>query len=152
MLFEEVNKNGTTSRKKWSDLKTWQKAAAIGGAGLVTFILYKGIQSVSGGNNIKAAPVDYGQIPTLPSGFQWDPDPLAKELAEKLQGYNFYTYPEVTDKILKLNNDQLRLLYNHYNSYYSEGETLTELIDGEWDDWSGSYARAVSKLRGQGLM
>jgi len=142
-----------------SKLKTgWKKIPLIGRVAIV------GVGSIGAlmvinkllGSNIKKAPVDYGQIPqvfeTNGTGVLWNPDPLAKELATNLEGYNAYTYPETVAKILSLNADQTKLLYNHYNTYYTQDyPTLTQLIAGEWGDWSGTYAKGVNHLKSFGL-
>ncbi|MCH2226008.1 MAG: hypothetical protein MK066_14665 [Crocinitomicaceae bacterium] len=84
----------------------------------------------------------------------WDPDPLAAEIAANLQGYNFWTiYPETSEKVLDLQtDDQLILLYNHYNNKYAEdGETMTALFAGEYDQSRGKYDMVVKQLRKLGL-
>ena len=137
----------------WKKLPLPARVIIVGGAAYAT---YKIINSLFG-QNVKKAPVDYGQIPAVyqTTGGQsvlWDADPLAKELAAKLEGYNFYTYPETVSKILPLNKDQASLLYNHYNTYYAKDyPTLTTLIANEWGDWSGKYNEAVAHLRSFGL-
>jgi hypothetical protein len=134
--------------KKMSD---GAKIATVAGTGLGAFLLVRTIASYAG-TNIKNAPVDYGQIPVLPGGVKWDPDPLAKEIAENFEGYNLYTYPETAAKISALQPEQLKLLYNHYNNYYAQDfPTLTQLIENEWSDWSGEYNKAVQRLKSVGL-
>jgi hypothetical protein len=140
--------------KKWKDYGLLEKGAVVLGVGAAGYAVYSIIKNIR--SNVKKAPVDYGQIPEVyTSGGKpvlWDPDPLSKEIFENLEGYNLNTYPETTDKIRRLNDDQLKLLYNHYNAYYAqEYPTLTKLINAEWSDWSGSYAKAAAKLRGAGL-
>ncbi|RFC54853.1 hypothetical protein DXU93_03265 [Brumimicrobium aurantiacum] len=59
--------------------------------------------------------VNMNNIPSVgqtPSGniIQWNPDPLAAEIAQKLEGYNFNTYPEVAQKVLDLQTDDLEFL------------------------------------------
>jgi|SRR5690554_89206 len=102
--------------------------------------------------------VNWSNVPnvgTTPDGtpVKWNPDPLAREISENLEGYNFNTYPETAQKILDLQtDDQVKLLYNHYNSKYAQDyPTLTQLFENEWDDWSGNYRKVVSRLRGLGL-
>ena len=140
--------------KKWKEYGILEKGAVIAGAGIGAYAIYSIVKNLR--SNVKKAPVDYGQIPEVfTSGGKpvlWDPDPLAKEIFENLEGYNLNTYPETTDKILKLNKEQLKLLYNYYNTYYAqEYPTLTKLLASEWTDWSGSYTKAVAKLRSAGL-
>jgi hypothetical protein len=140
--------------KKWKEYGLLEKGAVVLGVGAAGYAVYSIIKNIR--SNVKKAPVDYGQIPEVyTSGGKpvlWDPDPLSKEIFENLEGYNLNTYPETTNKIISLNTDQLKLLYNHYNSYYAqEYPTLTKLINAEWSDWSGSYAKAAAKLRGAGL-
>jgi|SRR5690554_491621 len=118
-----------------------------------------------------APKVNYNNIPVVGgTGFQdganynsqtgevvkWDPDPLARELATNLQGWNVSAYPETVDQINKLQtSDQVILLYNHYGNHYAKGnQTLTQLIEGEWVVEYGSwrpYSDAVARLKGLGL-
>jgi hypothetical protein len=142
----------TILKKKFKDFSTFEKVAVVGGA---TIAIYAGYKFFTRGN-VQKAPVDYGQIPQVyTSGGKpvlWNPDPLAKEIYENFEGYNFYTYPETTEKLQTLNPDQLKLLYNHYNQYYAnEYPTLTQLLKNEWTDWGGSYNKAVATLTGMGL-
>lgn len=137
--------------RKNNKMSDGAKIATVAGSSLGTFLLVRTIASYSG-SNIKNAPVDYGQIPVLPGGVKWDPDPLAKEIAENFEGYNLYTYPETAAKISALQPEQLKLLYNHYNNYYAQDyPTLTQLIENEWSDWSGEYNKAVQRLKSVGL-
>jgi len=136
-------------------LGTPEKVGIVAGAGLLTFLVQRTVTSF-GGMNVQKAPVDYGQIPTVFDSagkpVKWDPDPIAKEIFENMEGYNLYTYPETTNKILSLQPDQIKLLYNHYNQYYAdEFPTLTKLIESEWPDWEGSYSKAVARLKSLGL-
>lgn len=138
--------------EQWRELPLWQRGAIIAGSLLLTNYLLKQTYG-----SVEKAPVNYGQIPqvyTTTGGQQvlWDPDPLAKEISNALEGYNMNVYPEVVKKILPLNQAQSSLLYNHYNTYYAVDEpTLTQLIENEWGDWSGTYAQAVSHLKSFGL-
>ncbi len=141
-------------KRKWRDLSRLEQGGIIVGGSIVLYLLYKGLTSEG---NVQQAPVDYGQVPivyTTPGGqgVLWDADPLAMEISNNLEGYNLYVYPETTDKIWKLQDQQLNLLYNHYNTYYAEDQpTLTKLIENEWPDTGGSYNKAVAKLRSLGL-
>jgi len=144
----------TTTVKRLRDLSIGQKIAVGAGTAATLYALYAFATRTR--QNVKKAPVDYGQIPYVYNSagqpVKWDPAPLAKEIFENFEGWNFYTYPETTDKIQKLNNDQLRLLYNHYNTYFAqEYPTLTKLLQNEWTDWGSSYESAVAKLKGMGL-
>jgi hypothetical protein len=140
-------------KKSFKDLSLGQKALIVGGGSLLAYFLLK----KAFGNNVEKAPVDYGQIPGVfqTTGGQtvlWDPDPLAKEIAANLEGYNLNVYPETVKKILPLNQSQAALLYNHYNTYYAQDyPTLTQLIQNEWGDWSGTYAQGVAHLKSFGL-
>lgn len=102
--------------------------------------------------------VNRNQIPVVGLGtqgevIQWDPDPLAAEISENIEGYNLQTYPETAQKILDLQtDDQVKLLYNHYNSRYAKDyPTLTKLFENEWTDWGGTYGKVVSRLKGLNL-
>jgi hypothetical protein len=138
--------------KKWSEFSLFEKAAVIGGVSITAYAAYKLFTR----DNVEKAPVDYGNIPQVfTSGDKpvlWSADPLAKEIFENLEGWNAFTYPETAKKLQPLNDDQLALLYNHYNQYYAtEYSTLTQLLKNEWSDWEGEYAKAVAKLQGMGL-
>ena len=140
--------------KKFKDLPFIQKAGIIGGGALLGYIILKKVTA----KNIKAAPVDYGQIPTAytdPTGqpVKWDPDPLSKTIAEKLEGWNLFEYPELMPDIYGLQPEQTKLLYNHYNEYYAQDyPTLTQLIENEWSYLtSGEYQKAVTHLKSFGL-
>lgn len=157
MLFEELQPSGETKKKKWRDLSTIQKGGIIVGGGLLAFTLYRGIQSIGGQSNVKKVPVNTDLLYYTTQGgqtMQWNPDNLAKEFETNFEGYNFSAYPETTDKLLALNDEQIKALYNHYNEYYANDEpTLTQLIDSEWVLSYGynSYGEAVAKLKSLGL-
>jgi hypothetical protein len=145
---------GNITQKKFKDFSFIEKIGSVAGLGIISYAFYSFV--IKQRSNVAKAPVDYGQIPEVYTAggkpVLWDPDPLSKEIFENIEGYNWNTYPETTDKITKLNNDQLKLLYNHYNTYYAqEFPTLTKLIDAEWSDYNGSYTRAVAKLKSAGL-
>lgn len=91
-----------------------------------------------------------GRGTTSSTGF--NPDALAAEIKEKIEGYNLYVYPELAQDILSLTDEDLEILYYHYNEYYAEEyPTLTQLFDAEWDTWDGDYAHIVTRLEGMGL-
>ena len=145
---------GNITQKKFRDFSFIEKIGTVGGLGIISYAIYSFV--IKQKSNVAKAPVDYGQIPEVYTAggkpVLWDPDPLAKECFENFEGYNLYVYPETAEKLLKLNKDQLKLLYNHYNTYYAqEYPTLTKLIDSEWSDWSGTYSKAVAKLKSAGL-
>jgi len=102
--------------------------------------------------------VNMANIPTVGQNskgeaVKWNPDPLAAEIFKNFEGWNMAFYPETAKKIVDLQtDDQVILLYNHYNKFYAdEYPTLTKLLDNEWDDVYGSYADAVARLKGLGL-
>ena len=139
--------------KQWKDLPTWAKIALIGGGSLGAIWI---LRRLIGEGNIRPARVDYGQIPEVyvdPTGgsIKWDPDPIAADIADKLEGYNLMVYPEVNDLLAPLNPDQTKLLYNHYNTYYAQDEpTLTKLLEGEWTG-TNAYFPSITKLKQLGL-
>ena len=109
-------------------------------------------------NTPKTAKVNWNNIPRVGNDTDgnpviWNPDPLAKEIYENLEGWNLRVYPETAQKILDLQtDDQVRLLYNHYNKNYAKDKpTLTQLIDSEFPDRKGIYKKAVARLKGLGL-
>ncbi len=151
MLFEEIDSQGKLAPRKWSDLTLVQKGVIIGtGVGITALII-----------SLSNRPSNIQQVPVNPdllyyetqqgNVIQWNPDILSKEIYENFEGWNLYTYPETTDKILQLNDEQIKKLYNHYNQYYAEDEpTLTQLLYGEWG--SGTYySDAIAKLKSLGL-
>lgn len=85
----------------------------------------------------------------------WNPSSLATEIAKNLEGYNFMVYPETADKILALNDQQLRILYDYYNKNNAvDYPSLTQLFENEWDDtlWGKSkYDMVVDRLKNIGL-
>jgi len=156
MLFEEVNKSGTFTRKKWDELSNVQKGAVIAGGALLTLILVRGVQSVAGRGNVQKVPVNPNLLnyqTTTGQLMQWNPDPLAKEISTNFEGVNFFDYPETTDKIKNLQDEQLKALYNYYNEYYAQDEpTLTKLIENEVSYFQQqSYREAVARLKSLGL-
>jgi len=142
--------------KKWKDYNNIQKGGVIIGSGLLAFVLYKGVQAVGGQSNVRQVPVNTDLLNYVTQGgqvMQWNPDPLAKEIAENFEGYNFIDYPETTDKINGLQDEQIKALYNHYNEYFaSDQPTLTQLLENEWSYiQQKSYRNAVSRLKSLGL-
>ena len=141
--------------KKWAQMSALQKGGVIVGGGLLAYILYKGVQSVGGQSNVSRVPVNPSLLTytdTTGNLQQFNPDPLSKEIFENFEGLNLFTYPETTDKITRLPDEQIKALYNHYNAYYAQDyPTLTALIENEWTDFTGSYAKAVSRLKSLGL-
>lgn len=124
---------------------------------LVVFLAFKKVKALL--NSPRVAPINWSNMPivgTNPNtgqGVYWNPDSLAKEIFQNLEGYNFKVYPETAQKILDLQtDDQVKLLYNHYNTNYAKDKpTLTKLIDSEWPDSGGIYKKAVARLKGLGL-
>ena len=87
-----------------------------------------------------------------PSTVQWNPNILAGEISRNLEGWNLATYPETAEKVLKLTDDQIKLLYVHYNKNFAKDyPTMTQLFENEWDDWGGKYNLVVDRLRAIGL-
>jgi hypothetical protein len=141
-----------TAKTTWKKIPLAGRIAIIGVGSIGTIYLFN---KLFGATNIKPAPVNYGQIPVVyqagGSGVLWNPDPLAKEIFENIEGANFYTYPDTMAKIRVLNADQAGLLYNHYNEYYGkEYPTLTQLIEAEWT-WDEEYLGAIAHLKSFGL-
>lgn len=79
-----------------------------------------------------------------------DPRPLIDQIYEKIEGYNLYYYPEVINKLANLNQEEMAIAVNYYNSEYKyvTGESLYEFIDGEWH--AGMYDPALEKLERYG--
>ncbi len=151
-MFDTLDEKGKLSPKKWGDLSLVQKGVAIAATGGLVFIIYT---LATRDPNIRQVPVNPDLLTyTTSTGqtAQWNPDPLSKEFYENLDGgWNLYVYPETTDKLNKLNDEQIKALYNHYNAYYAEDEpTLTKLIEGEWSP-GPSYRQAVARLKSLGL-
>lgn len=141
----------------WKKLPYWGKIAVAIIALIIILLIAREIKYFW--NKPRAVPVNWQNVPvvgTSPTTGQtvyWNPDPLAQELSDKLEGVNLNVYPETVQKILDLQtDDQVKLLYNHYNKKYAKDEpTLTQLIAKEWPDWSGVYKAAVSRLKSLGL-
>ena len=49
----------------------------------------------------------------------YNPDPLAREIKQNIEGYNLRVYPETAKKILVLTDSELKKLYQHYNKKYA---------------------------------
>ncbi len=119
------------------------------------YFIYKKVNEFM--NRPRLANVNNSNIPIIgiQNGQQvvWNPDPLAREISENFEGYNFRTYPDTAQKILDLQtDDQVKLLYNHYNTTYAKDyPTLTKLFINEFSDWGGVYAKVVTRLKGLGL-
>lgn len=120
---------------------------------IVIYMIYQELKMI-----ITRPRVNKSNIPVtgLGSGneiVQWNPDPLAQEVYQNLEGYNLNVYPETAQKILALQtDDQVKLLYNHYNDNYAEDyPTITKLFDKEWSDWGGYYKKVVSRFKSLGL-
>ena len=141
----------------WRKLPAWGKIAIAILALILLLLLIREVKRFM--NKPKPVPVNWQNVPivgTSPTTGQtvyWDPAPLAMEISQKLEGYNFNTYPATVQKILDLQtDDQVKLLYNHYNKNYAKDyPTLTQLIDNEWPDWGGVYKAAVARLKALGL-
>jgi len=136
-------------------MKSAAKFGVVAGSALGTFLIIRTVKSF-GGTNVRKAPVNYGQIPTVFNSagvaVKWDANPLAKEIYAAYEGYNATYNPIPAAKIMLLDDNQVALLYNYYNAYYAvEYDTLTKLIDAEWQDWGGHLKRAVIRLRSLGL-
>jgi hypothetical protein len=140
--------------RKNEKLNGTQKAGIVAGTSLLTYLIRRTYLSYKGG--VPQVKVDYGQIPYI--GYdatgrpvKWDADPLAQAISRNIEGYNVIAHPEVTNKILTLNDAQIKALYNHYNRYYAkDAPTLTQLLQNEWyaDIY---YARPIQKLKQLGL-
>ncbi len=150
--------------QKWSQYEQGEKLGIIG-AGIVVL----GSAFLIANSYRRQVKIDWEQIPVVGYDYSgnpilWSPQQLANELADNLQGYNLFTYPETVRKINVLRNEQTKLLWNYFNRYkvetggnllnrliLSEGRTLTSLIESEWTDWGGDYERAISKFKSLGL-
>lgn len=111
---------------------------------------FKSSESVEGSND------DFGETipPSSGSGntSSYDPKPLAQEIYNKMEGWNWLVYPELSDKILALNDSQLRSLYEYYNNYLAEEyATLTLLFANEWNQSYGKYEQVVNRLKSLNL-
>ena len=89
------------------------------------------------------------------SDYGFNPDYLAKEIFTNIEGINGWFYFPTAEKILALNDVDLRKLYDHYNrNYAKEFPTLTQLFSAEWDGtWfsTSPYDRVVNRLTALGL-
>lgn len=86
------------------------------------------------------------------TGTQWSPNQLASTIYNKIEGWNWLVYPEVSQQILALTDAQLRILYHYYNDNYAEEyPTLTQLFANEWNQSSGDYDDVVLRLKGLNL-
>lgn len=124
---------------------------------VIVFVFYKNYKKLK----YTTVPFDANNLPQIQTGgngqsIPWNPEPLAREVFENIEGYNLRVYPETSEKILNLNNDQLIYLYNYYNRYLAqEYDTITQLFENEWNGWTGfgggMYNEVVAKFKSLGL-
>lgn len=81
---------------------------------------------------------------------------LVDLIYEKLEGVNFYMYPDVVNRLAKLSVEECKIAaYHYYNTYRkSVGKDFFDFIAGEWgsNDWmSSKYAPALNALLKTGL-
>jgi len=142
----------------WDGLDTWQKWA-VGILSLV--ILYGAARWIASiGSGPRDENVDWANVPDIGTDDQgqpvkWNPDPLANDLYSCMDGANVLTGCEhLYQDLLNLQtDDQVRLLYNHFNeNYASEGEDLISWINSEWytsfgTDLGKTRNEAVARLK-----
>lgn len=141
----------------WNKLPVWGKAIVIILGLILLLYIIRAIKRFM--NSPRQVPVNWQNVPVVGTSpvsgntVYWDADPLAREISDKLEGWNFNTHPATVQKILDLQtDDQVKLLYNHYNKNYAKDyPTLTQLIENEWPDWGGTYKAAVARLKALGL-
>ena len=144
------------------DLPITAKIGLFVGAGILGFIIYKKVKKKlnvlpqtfplpTGGGGMPVVSYNTQGEPTF-----WNPEPLAKELFDIMDG--LFTLTGTKDTIfLKFANlptpDMATAVYNQFNKNYGEGETLTQWINDEYYyDYLGDGKKlALAKLQALGL-
>ncbi len=84
----------------------------------------------------------------------WNPEWIAGEIKDKIEGYNLYQYPDLAQQVLALNDEELTLLNTHYNQYFAEEyPTMRQLFAAEFMPWGlpQYYQSIADRLTGMGL-
>ena len=83
----------------------------------------------------------------------FDANTIAAKIVNEMHGWQFNTEGKerVYAELMYLTDDELKTVYNLYNRKYSEGKTLTSLLDGEYAVNSAFKKDVVSRLRALNL-
>jgi len=131
-------------KKFISDLPPLVKGAILLGGG---FIVYRGIKKIINQPKPIVLPQGGAGLPVVgntPTGAPvfWNPATLSKDLYNVMSGLFTLsgTKDQVWTKLAELpSGDMVTAVYNHFNTNYGEGETLTDWIKSElWYDITGS--------------
>lgn len=131
-------------KKFWQDLPFLVKGAVILGGG---FIAYRQIKKIINQPKPVTLPQGGAGLPvvgntTTGDPVFWNPAGLSKDLYNVMKGLFTFsgTKDEIFTKLGELpSGDMVTAVYNHFNTNYGEGETLTEWIKGEiWYDYFSS--------------
>jgi hypothetical protein len=144
------------------DLPITAKIGLVVGAGILGFIIYKKIKKKTAMlPPVFELPTGGGGMPVVsynPQGQPtfWNPAPLSAELFDVMDGLftGEGTKSAVFLKFAELpTNDMAVAVYNHFNTNFGEGETLTQWINDEWNyNWlSSEKDLALAKLKSLGL-
>jgi hypothetical protein len=144
------------------DLPITAKIGLVVGAGLLGFYIFKKIQKGTAMlPPVFPLPTGGGGMPIVsynPSGqpTYWNPAPISTELFNVMDGL-FTLSDEKSAAFLRLAElptpDMVVAVYNHFNTNYGEGETLTQWINDEYYyDWTtDGKSLALAKLSSLGL-
>lgn len=90
-----------------------------------------------------------GQTQTINTGAVTQ---LIDTIHEKLMGANLYVYPEVVNKLTKLNTQELKFAYAYFNKVYTPAydESLTQFLKNEMSSYK--YAPAIGVLEKNNLL
>ena len=146
-------------------LKNLPITAKIGiavGIGVLGFFIYKKVKKKlaflppvfplpTGGGGMPVVSYDDKGKPTF-----WNPAPLSTELFDVMDGLftNEFTKSAVWLKFAELPTPDMQVsVYNHFNTNFGKGKTLTQWINEEYSyNWFGSEKElALAKLSSLGL-
>ena len=131
-------------KKLFADLPPLVKGAILLGGG---FIVYRGIKKIINQPDPIKLPQGGAGLPvvgntTTGAPVFWNPATLSKDLHAVMSGLFTLsgTKDQVWTKLGELpSGDMVTAVYNHFNTNYGEGETLTDWIKAElWYDITGS--------------
>ncbi len=148
--------------KLWNNLSAMGKVAVLALLLLIGYLIYKEVSGGSGGGNGSGSGSGGG------GGKQWDPQPLASELYNSMDGMNTFseigmwgtniswkndarTQPWSTLASLQT-DDQVKAVHNAFLDL-SKGESLAQWIKDEWAAGEAEEARedALDRLSEAGL-
>ena len=144
------------------DLPITAKIGIVVGTGILGFIIYKKIKKKTAMlPPVFELPTGGGGMPVVSYNTQgeptfWNPAPLSAELFDVMDGLFTLdgTKSSVFLKFAQLPTPDMAVaVYNHFNTNYGEGETLTQWINDEYyyNYFGTGKSLALAKLQSLGL-